>query len=607
MKNDLRKFSPYKRILVPILAEKEPKAALALAASLRGKVDLLGLLLVAPGAPISVEAQSATRLRLAMQKIRAAQPQRGAIRVQIAQDPLKDFIEAIRAQAPDLLILEWPQHFEALHCRVGDLQELKACSIAVVRGPWPQAAHTIVLPLRGGPNAAQALRLGMALPHQELQVLHLSAVTTPQQVVDPPFQGLQQILPKLPGVQYRRSAADVPLEGILEAAAQSDLVIMGASVRRPEAVAAPGTVVDQVLQRSNTPVVVVQARGPEPEAWTGSAGARAGAQAISVLVDRWFAENTYHADEFDDLERLVDLKQDQDVTISLALPALNEEETVGKVIRTVKTALMDRVPLLDEIVLMDSNSTDRTREIAAELGVPVYIHQQVLPEYGARAGKGEALWKSLYVTRGDIVIWIDTDIVNIHPRFVYGVIGPLLENPSLSYVKGFYQRPLRTGNKLQAGGGGRVTELTARPLINLFYPELSGIIQPLSGEYGGRRQALEQVPFFSGYGVETGMLIEVLERFGLSSIAQSNLLERIHHNQPLEALSKMSFVIIQAVLRKLESRFGRPMLEEVNKTMKLIRYRGGEYSLDVEEVTEWERPPMIELPEYRARRAAAGH
>jgi glucosyl-3-phosphoglycerate synthase len=239
------------------------------------------------------------------------------------------------------------------------------------------------------------------------------------------------------------------------------------------------------------------------------------------------------------------------------------------------------------------------------LGVPVYIHQEVLPEWGARRGKGEALWKSLHVTHGDIVAWIDTDIVNIHPRFVYGIVGPLLVNPHIKFVKGFYRRPLKVGEKVQAGGGGRVTELTARPLLNLFYPELSGVVQPLSGEYAGRRDALEQLPFFSGYGVETGLLIDVFERYGLSALAQVDLLERIHHNQPLEALSKMSFVILQAVIRKLESRYGQTIMEDVNKSMKLISYQSGSYSLEVEEIVEQERPPMVHVPEYRARRVAA--
>jgi glucosyl-3-phosphoglycerate synthase len=295
------------------------------------------------------------------------------------------------------------------------------------------------------------------------------------------------------------------------------------------------------------------------------------------------------------------LKQAQNLTISLALPALNEEATVGTVISTVQKMLVEKFPLLDEIVLMDSNSTDRTREIAGSLGVPVYVHQDLLPQYGAREGKGEALWKSLYVTRGDIVIWIDSDIVNIHPRFVYGVLGPLLQDPRVQFVKGFYQRPLRSGRKVNSTGGGRVTELTARPLFNLFYPELSGVIQPLSGEYGGRRAALEQLTFYSGYGVETGLLIDVFEKFGLKAIAQVDLLERIHHNQSLQALSKMSFVIIQTMLSKLEKRFQRPILEEVNKSMKLIEYQNGAYYLNVQELAEQERAPMIELPEYCQR------
>jgi glucosyl-3-phosphoglycerate synthase len=231
----------------------------------------------------------------------------------------------------------------------------------------------------------------------------------------------------------------------------------------------------------------------------------------------------------------------------------------------------------------------------------VYVHQQLLPELGARRGKGEALWKSLLVTKGDIIAWVDTDIVNIHPRFIYGVVGPLLLNPNIQFVKGFYRRPLRVNGKTQAGGGGRVTELTARPLLNLFYPELSGVIQPLSGEYAGRRESLEKAVFFSGYGVETGLLIDIFEGYGLRAIAQVDLLERIHHNQELEALGKMSFAIIQTVLRKLETRYERSIIEDVNKTMKLIRRGNGGYFLDVELVAELERPPMNTIPAYLER------
>jgi glucosyl-3-phosphoglycerate synthase len=262
---------------------------------------------------------------------------------------------------------------------------------------------------------------------------------------------------------------------------------------------------------------------------------------------------------------------------------------------------MHEVALVDEVVLVDSNSSDRTRDVARDLGVPVHVHQHVLPNLGTRKGKGEALWKSLFLTRGDIVIWVDTDIANFHPRFVYGLLGPLITHPEIQFVKGFYRRPLKVDNKVQAGGGGRVTELTARPLLNLFFPELSGIIQPLSGEYGGRRSALEQLAFSSGYGVEIGLLIDVFERFGLDSIAQVDLQERIHHNQPLESLSKMSFAIIQTVMRRMERRYGIQMLEDVNKTMKLIRYGERRLLLDVDEIAELERPPMLEIEEYRQR------
>jgi glucosyl-3-phosphoglycerate synthase len=262
---------------------------------------------------------------------------------------------------------------------------------------------------------------------------------------------------------------------------------------------------------------------------------------------------------------------------------------------------MQRVPLVDEMVVVDSNSDDRTREIAGHLGVPVFVHQEILPEYGQRVGKGEALWKSLYVTRGDLVFWIDTDIANIHPRFLYGLIGPLLLRPDIVLVKGFYRRPIRVGGRLRAGGGGRVTELTARPLLNLFFPALSGVVQPLSGEYGGRRSALEQLPFSSGYGVEIGLLIDVLEKFGLSALAQVDLLDRIHHNQSLTALSRMSFAIIQTVIRRIDRRYGVQLLQDTNRSMKLIQAEEQRYFLEVEEIAERERPPIADLPEYRQR------
>jgi glucosyl-3-phosphoglycerate synthase len=225
-----------------------------------------------------------------------------------------------------------------------------------------------------------------------------------------------------------------------------------------------------------------------------------------------------------------------------------------------------------------------------------------LPQYGSYRGKGEALWKSLYVLKGDLIIWIDTDIKNIHPGFVYGLVGPLLNEPEIKYVKGFYRRPIKLDGKTYAEGGGRVTELTARPLFNLFFPELSGLIQPLAGEYGGRREVLEQLPFFIGYGVETGLLIDLLSQFGLQAIAQVDLEERIHRNQSLSALSQMAFAIIQVFMQRLEEKNRIRLLEEVNQSMKLIKHQRRTYALEVKEIGDRERPAMVTLPEYRARR-----
>jgi glucosyl-3-phosphoglycerate synthase len=420
----------------------------------------------------------------------------------------------------------------------------------------------------------------------------------PNRKQDAAFRGMERVLKNLPDVDEQNIVTDHPAEFIFEASRQFDLIVMGASARSANEFVSMGPVAERIMKESVHGVIVVKTSQP---AHFSLESEEAGQTAISVLVDKWFAENTFHADEFYDLAYLLRLKQERGLSISLALPALNEEKTVGTVIQTIKDALIETIPLLDEIVLIDSNSEDSTRAIAQSLGVPVYIHQEVLPKYGSRRGKGEALWKSLYCTKGDIVIWLDTDIVNIHPRFAYGLIGPLLLRPDIQFVKGFYRRPLRVGDRIQAGGGGRVTELTARPLLNLFFPELSGVVQPLSGEYGGTRAALEQFSFFSGYGVEIGLLIDVLDKCGLNAIAQVDLQERIHHNQPLEALSKMSFAIIQAVIRKLESRYGQSILENVNTTMKLIRYEQNSFMLDIEEIAERDRPPMIELPEYRER------
>jgi glucosyl-3-phosphoglycerate synthase len=588
----------FRKVLIPVIHGCDFKDSLKVASSIvsNDSILLAGIVAVTDESSLSAGALPAQDLRRSLRELKTKQDINSLELIRVTANPWKELAKIVREEKPDLMILE-NCHCESMGRTVGDALKNAPCNIVVACGIMPRKIQKVFVPMRGGPNAELALRLGLALSRYSdasIDTLHIVSKTE-KPTRDVAFRGLERVLNNLPEVHRQNLATNDPTTEILLAYKAYDVMILGATAFSEDRSIGLGEVAETVLRERSKGLLIVKMYHP---ASTDMESEFVGQTAISVLVDKWFAENTYNANEFEDLKQLFALKQKQNVTISLALPALNEEETVGKVITTVKRELMERVPLLDEIVLIDSNSKDKTREIAQKLGVPVHIHQDTLPQYGARSGKGEALWKSLYVTHGDIILWIDTDIVNIHPRFIYGILGPLLLRPDIVFVKGYYRRPITLNGKTESSGGGRVTELTARPLLNLFYPELSGVIQPLSGEYGGRRSALEQMPFSSGYGVETGLLIDIFEKYGLNSIGQVDLLERVHHNQKLEALSKMSFAIIQTVVRRLERRYQRNFLEDVNKTMKLIRYDQDVLYLDVNEIAELERPAMTEIPEY---------
>lgn len=592
----------FHRILLPLIWDCIDHDAIQAALAIGGPqaIRFAGLVRMEAEESLSKGALRAQELRVKLHEMGAVYGIQPRAPIAVSHSPWSELEKVIQVKLPDLLVLGWPCQLEALRLAPEQMLNSLQCDLALVRGPLPARLQRILVALRGGPNAEVALRLALAIARQHQAKITSLHLLPSLGLMEPeaPFRALARVLDNLPEIENLRMISDHPAEAIMQRAADYDLIIAGAAIGRVNEASELGEVAECLLADCPVGAIVVKSRRSRPgQLFEDSMGQGA----ISVLVDRWFAENTYHADEFADLDELLELKRKQNLTISLALPALNEAKTVGNVIQTIKSALMDQAPVLDEMVLIDSRSTDDTRSIAESFGLPVHIHQDTLPQYGARRGKGEALWKSLYLTRGDIILWIDTDIVNIHPRFIYGLIGPLLANPKVQFVKGFYRRPIKVGDRIQAGGGGRVTELTARPLLNLFFPELSGVIQPLSGEYGGRRVLLERLPFASGYGVETGLLIDTLKTSGLGAIAQVDLRERIHHNQPIEALSKMSFAIIQTVMGKLEIYEGHKLVEDANRSMKLIRYGAGRLYLDVEEIAEIERPPMIHLPEYRER------
>ncbi len=435
----MRKYSApiYKRVIVPILQDCECDWAITTARYIAGKGDviLVGLVKAHEGKTLSGEANQARQVRKLMRHYSKQERVRSLSNVQVSTNVVEELTSYVKDKPQsDLLLLEWPCHFEAMGVTLEDVMHWTNCDLAVIRGPLPVELKNLLVPIRGGPHAEMAVRISLEVARStqtSVTSLHITPTTSSIDSAST-FNGLAYVLPQLPEINPIEIQTDYPVEAILSEASKYDLVVIGASAQ-PVEQADFGLVAEHILQESPVAVLVVKAcrtylveRGDEA----------LGQSAISILVDKWFAENTYHADEFSNLEYLLALKRDQDVTISLALPALNEEETVGKVIHTVKTALMDEVPILDEIVLMDSNSTDQTRQIASELGIPVHIHQETLSQYGSRPGKGEALWKSIYVTHGDILVWIDTDIVNIHPRFIYGLLGPLLLNPRAEIHQG---------------------------------------------------------------------------------------------------------------------------------------------------------------------------
>ncbi len=564
-----------------------------------GEVHLRGMVTVEADKSLSEGALPAREWRESFRAAALAHPAiHDEVQVYVDYQPFQRIVNELQANRFDLILIEWG----ALSTTVGgvpfeDVLRLNLCDVALMIGmPVIADANQVLLSLRGGPNLSLGTRVAGALAGTGNTTL-FHAVGRGRVAPD-----LEAVMRTHPNITRTVTAVSDFVAGIVRESVAHDVIVMGAGFHRLQNASTRPTIFHEVFERTRKPIVLVRAARQEALDFHVPMLAYKPDESLSNRVDRWFAENTFHSSEFDDVRALVALKEKQGVTVSVALPALNEEETVANVIRTIKTALMDDVPLIDEIVLIDSRSTDRTVAIAQECGVPTYVHQEVLvDEVGTHAGKGEALWKSLYVTKGDIIAWIDTDISNIHPRFIYGLLGPLLRYPRLQYVKGFYARPIEVGGKLQAYGGGRVTELVARPFFNLFYPELSGIVQPLAGEYAGRRRALEQVPFFSGYGVETGLLIDLLDRFGLDSIAQSDLEVRVHHNQPLVSLSKMSFAILQVFLARLESRTGAGLLSHANRSMKLVVHDEDRFALDIAEVGDYERSPMINVPAYAER------
>jgi glucosyl-3-phosphoglycerate synthase len=318
----------------------------------------------------------------------------------------------------------------------------------------------------------------------------------------------------------------------------------------------------------------------------------------SPVVEAWSTYRSASAREWT-ARQLQKAKGSQ--TVSVVIPARDEEATVGAIVSTIRAHLVEAVPLVDEVIVVDSRSTDNTASVATMAGARVVSQDEVTKGLPRLEGKGDALWAGLAAAGGDVVAFVDADLREFQPHFVTGLLGPLLTDPSVAFVKGFYHRPLVGTTGVEPDGGGRVTELMARPLLNMFWPELAGFVQPLAGEYAGRRLVLERLPFVSGYGVETAMLIDLLELVGLDALAQVDLGERLHRHQNTEALGRMSAQILLTAWTRLHRQGW--VLDTTPPAALLTQFRrGGEEALPnlereivVTDVSVQERPPLVQV------------
>jgi len=310
-------------------------------------------------------------------------------------------------------------------------------------------------------------------------------------------------------------------------------------------------------------------------------------------VRRWFDRHTYRGSAAPPVAELVAAKTG---SVSVILPARDEAATVGDVVRAIRP--LCAAGLVDELLVMDDGSRDGTPTVASRAGAEVIATADVLAGHGARPGKGDVLWKALHAATGDIVVYLDADLQGVSAAWVTGLLWPLLADPAVSLVKACYDRPLALPDSPVTPGGGRVTELAARPLINLLWPRLAGLIQPLAGEYAGRRALLEQLPYDSGYAVELGLLIDALAVVGLDGLAQVDLGIRRHRHQGTDALGRMAAGIVAAALDRSGTQLhGHELVQFV---------RDGAVLIAVETPLRADaRPPMLSVPEYTARRARA--
>ena len=323
----------------------------------------------------------------------------------------------------------------------------------------------------------------------------------------------------------------------------------------------------------------------------------------------WFENRSYKHEDFSDLSELARLKGESGQTVSLVLPSRNVADTIGGILDEVR-ALNERmpggIPLVDQTIVVDADSEDGTADAARLKGAEVFSENNLLSTYGGAHGKGDAMWRSLSVATGDVVMFADADTTDFRPQFLYGTLGPMFKTPGVRFVKGAFRRPFKSNESSEPDGGGRVTELTTKPLFNLFYPELTGFVQPLAGEFAADKELFASIPFLTGYAVETGIMIDVLKKAGLGAMAQVDLGTRQNRHQPLFDLGRMSYSVLRAVARRLRQDGRLQQVRDPGLPDSLFQFSEYAHAVatpeglalreHVEELVE--RPPLAEVMSF---------
>ena len=330
---------------------------------------------------------------------------------------------------------------------------------------------------------------------------------------------------------------------------------------------------------------------------------------MPVDAVEWFKHRSYDYRQFSDMGALARHKRELGLTVSAVLPCRNVADSVGGIVDVIRdiNERSGENALVDQILAVDADSADGTAEVAASRGAEVYSENELMSNHGGAHGKGDAMWRSLSVARGDLVMYIDADTRDFKPQLVYGILGPILEVPEVRFVKAAYRRPFKSHEAIEQDGGGRVTELTTKPLFNLFYPELTGFVQPLAGEFVADKELFSSIPFLTGYAVETGIMIDVLKKVGLDAMAQVDLGARQNRHQPLRDLSRMSYSVLRAVARRLRQEGRLNQTRDPSLPDSLFQFSDYRHAvattggLQLQEYVEElvERPPIQEVLRVR--------